>query len=309
MKIGAHMSIAGWLHLAFERSAEIGATSLQIFSKSPRGRSMPEYTDEQFELAREYRKKYKQEWWIIHANYLANLSRPQAECQKDIASIIHDFHVWTEIWFEWINVHIWKQKWFENKDDAFGNMKKNVEYILAECKKKKYTPKFLFEITAGQGSELWTTIEEIWYFYQNYLKDLPIAFCFDTAHARWAWNDLSKWNEVIKKRDKEIGIDKLFAFHLNDSKAALWSHLDRHAPLGRWAIGWESLVPIIQRAAKHHKPIYLETTEPERRPEEINYIKDIIAGDTKEVEKLHKTEYKTELLKKFQAWWDQSLFW
>jgi deoxyribonuclease-4 len=61
MKIGAHMSIAGGLHLAFERSAEIGATSLQIFSKSPRGRSMPEYTDEQFELAREYRKKYKQE--------------------------------------------------------------------------------------------------------------------------------------------------------------------------------------------------------------------------------------------------------
>jgi hypothetical protein len=62
-----------------------------------------------------------------------------------------------------------------------------------------------------------------------------------------------------------------------------------------------SLIPIIQRAAKHHKPIYLETTEPERRPEEINYIRDIIAGDTTAVEKLHKTEYKSELLKKFQA--------
>jgi len=61
MKIGAHMSIAGGLHLAFERSAAIGATSLQIFSKSPRGRSMPTYTPEQFELAREYRTKYKQE--------------------------------------------------------------------------------------------------------------------------------------------------------------------------------------------------------------------------------------------------------
>jgi deoxyribonuclease IV len=308
MKIGAHMSIAGGLHLAFERSAEIGATSLQIFSKSPRGWSMPAYTDEQFALAREYRVKYKQEWGIIHANYLANLSKPADECKPDIASIIHDFYVGTEIGFEWINVHIGKQKWFENKDDAFANMKKNVEYILDQCKQKWYTPKFLFEITAGQGSELGTTIEEIWYFYQHYLKDLPIAFCFDTAHARWAWNDLWDRDTVIKKRDKEIGIDKLFAFHLNDSKAALWSHLDRHAPLGRGAIWWMNLIPIIQRAAKHNKPIYLETTDNERRPEEIQYVRDIIAGKTWAVEKLHTSEYKTELLKKFQAGGDQSLF-
>lgn len=308
MKIWAHMSIAGGLHLAFERSAEIGATSLQIFSKSPRGWSIPNYTDEQFALAREFRKQYKQEWGIIHANYLANLSKPADECKQDIASIIHDFFVGTETWFEWINVHIGKQKWFENKDDAFKNMTKNVEHILHKCEKKKYTPQFLFEITAGQWSELWTTIQEIWYFYKNFLKDLPIAFCFDTAHAWGAGNDLAKRGDVISQWDDNIWIDKLFAFHLNDSKAALWSHLDRHAPLGRWAIWWMNLIPIIQRAAKHHKPIYLETTEPERRPQEIQYIKQIISGDTWAVMDLHKIEYKTELLKKFQAGGDQSLF-
>ncbi len=269
---------------------------------------MPEYTNEQFALAREYREKYKQEGGIIHANYLANLSKPKAECQKDLASIIHDFYVWTETWFEWINVHIGKQKWFDNKDDAFRNMTHNVEYILGECNKKWYTPKFLFEITAGQGSELWTTIEEIWYFYKNFLKDLPIAFCFDTAHAWGAGNDLAKRDDVIWKRDDQIGIDQLFAFHLNDAKVALGSHLDRHAPLGRWAIWWQNLIPIIERAAKHNKWIYLETTEPDRRPEEIRYIRQIIAGDTWAVMHLHKTEYQSELLKKFQAWWDQSLF-
>ena len=82
-------------------------------------------------------------------------------------------------------------------------MTKNVEYILEQTKKHGYTPKFLFEITAGQGSELGTTIEEIGYFYQNFLKDLPIAFCFDTAHARGAGNDLSKWDDVIGKWDIE----------------------------------------------------------------------------------------------------------
>lgn len=308
MKIWAHMSIAGGLHLAFERSAEIWWTSLQIFSKSPRGWSIPQYTDEQFALAREYRKKYKQEWWIIHANYLANLSKPFDQCQPDIKSIIHDFYVWTQIWFEGINIHIGRQKWFDNRDEAFANMRKNVQYILEECKKNHYTPKFLFEITAGQWSELGTTIDEIGYFYKNFLYDLPIAFCFDTAHARGAGNDLAKRDDVINQWEEKIWIDKLFAFHLNDSKAALWSHLDRHAPLGRGAIWWMSLIPIIQRAAKHHKPIYLETTEPERRPEEIHHIQQIIAGDTWAVMDLHKVEFKTELLKKFQAGGEQSLF-
>ncbi len=307
-KIWAHMSIAWWLHLAFERSAEIGANSLQIFAKSPRGWSLPAYSDEQFDLARQYRAKYQQVWGIIHANYLANLSKPADECKPDITSIIHDFYVGTETGFDGINVHIGKQKWFVNKDDAFTTMTKNVEHILHECAKKKYTPKFLFEITAGQGSELWTTIEEIGYFYTNFLKDLPIAFCFDTAHAWGAWNDLSKRNEVIDRWEDKIWLSKLFAFHLNDSKAALWSHLDRHAPLGKGAIWWMNLIPIIQWASKHDKPIYLETTEPERWPEEINYIKDIIAGDTWAVENLHKIDYKTELLKKFQAGGEQSLF-
>lgn len=308
MKIGAHTSIAWGLHLAFERAAQIGANSLQIFAKSPRGRSIPSYTDENFALAREYRAKYNQEWGIIHANYLANLSKEKADCEKDIASILNDFLVGHETGFEGINVHIGKQKWFLNKDDAFANMARNVEYILEQNKKHGYSPKFLFEITAWQGSELGTTIEEIWYFYQNYLKELPIAFCFDTAHARWAGNDLNKWGDVIGKWDDEIGVDKLFAFHLNDAKVALGSHLDRHAPLGRGAIGWPALIPIIQWAAKHDRAIYLETTEPERRPEEIQYIKQIITGDTTIVDELHKAEFQSELLKKFQADGAQSLF-
>jgi deoxyribonuclease-4 len=302
------MSIAGGLYLAFERSAAIWASSLQIFSKSPRGWSLPKYTQEDFELARDAREKYDQKWGIIHANYLANLSKIADECQPDIASILHDFMVWTEIWFEWINIHIGKQKWFIHKDDAFKNMTKNVEYILGACAKNNYTPRFLFEITAWQWSELGTTIDEIGYFYQNYLKDLPVSFCFDTAHAWWAGNDLSHWDDVIDAWDNKIGIDRLFAFHLNDSKAALGSHLDRHAPLWRWAIWWLNLIPIIQRAWKHHKPIYLETTEPERWPEEIQYIKQILAGDTWAVLDLHKVEYKTELLKKFQVGGEQSLF-
>lgn len=63
-------------------------------------------------------------------------------------------------------------------------MAKNVEFIISQNSKLGYTPKFLFEITAGQGSELGYLVEDLGKFYQGYLKDLPLAFCFDTAHAR-----------------------------------------------------------------------------------------------------------------------------
>lgn len=308
MHIWAHMSIAGGLHLAFERSAQIGGSSLQVFSKSPRWWSLPSYTEEDFAVAREFRGRYKQQGWLIHSNYLANLSKPAEECQNDIKSILHDFYVGEQTGFEAINIHIGKQKWFDTRDAAFKNMTKNAEYILEQNKKHWYKPLFLFEITAWQGSELWTTIEELGYFYKNYLHDLPIKFCFDTAHAWWAGNDLSDWNRIIWQWDDQIGIDNLYAFHLNDAKVALWSHLDRHAPLGRWAIGRENLVPIIQRAGKYAKWLYIETTDPSLWPEEIQHVRDIIAGNTKQVEELHTKHYQTELLKKFQQGGAQSLF-
>lgn len=75
--------------------------------------------------------------------------------------------------------------------------------------------------------------------------------------------------------DKAIGLDKLYSFHINDSKAALGSRLDRHAPLGRGAIGLKALAPLIQWAAAHDKPLFLETTEPDLWPTEIGYIKQI----------------------------------
>lgn len=112
-------------------------------------------------------------------------------------------------------------------------MQRNVQIILQHNADKGYTPQFLFEITAGQGSELGTTIEEIGYFYQNYLRDLPVKFCFDTAHAWGAGNDLANRDDLLTMRDKHIGLDNLYCFHLNDAKVARGSHLDRHAPLGK----------------------------------------------------------------------------
>lgn len=307
LRVGAHTSIAWWIHLAFERSAEIGGNTLQIFAKSPRGWSIPAYKEADYALAREYREKYKQVWGLIHANYLANLSKPFEECQNDIKSILHDFEVSHYTGFEAINVHVGKWKWFDNLNDAYNNMAKNVEYIVKQNAIHGYSPKFLFEITAWQGSELGYLVQDLAIFYKEYLKDLPIAFCFDTAHAWGGWNDLTHRNDLIDIWATSIGIDKLYSFHLNDSKALLGSHLDRHAPLGRGAIGMSAIATIVQWAVAHEKPIFLETSEPDLWPEEIELIKKIATNDLTWIDEFHKKHSNTHLLKKFQ--WDQaSLF-
>lgn len=108
LRVGAHVSVAGGLHLAFERSHAIGANTLQIFAKSPRGWAIPQYTEEQYALAREYREKYSQIGGLIHSNYMANLSKPFAECQIDIKSILHDFEVAHHTGFEAVNIHVGK---------------------------------------------------------------------------------------------------------------------------------------------------------------------------------------------------------
>lgn len=308
LRVGAHTSIAGWLYNAFERSSEIGGNTLQIFSKSPRGWSIPKYTDEDYKKAKEYRKKYDQHWGLIHASYLANLSKNFDDCQSDINSIVHDFTVAHHTWFEAVNIHVGKGKGFANIADAYTNMTKNTEYILAQNEKNGSKVQFLFEITAWQGSELGYFLDDLGAFYQEYLKDLPIAFCFDTAHAWWGGNDLRKRNDLIDQWDSLIGIDKLHAFHLNDSKAALGSHLDRHAPLGRWAIWMPALAEIISWAASHDKPIFLETTDPALWPEEIQLIKKIADGDTDRIQWFHEEHSGTHMLKKFQWAEQETLF-
>lgn len=303
------MSIAWWLYNAFERSQAIGGNTLQIFSKSPRGWSLPKYTEQDYAKALEYRKNYEQEWGLIHASYLANLSKNFEDCQSDINSILHDFAVAHHTWFEAVNIHVGKWKGFDNIADAYTNMTKNTEYILTQNEKNWYNNvQFLFEITAWQGSELGYFLDDLGAFYQEYLKDLPVAFCFDTAHAWWGGNDLRKRNDIISQWDALIGIDKLHAFHLNDSKAALGSRLDRHAPLGRWAIGLPALAEIVIWAAEHDKPIFLETTDPTLRPEEIQAIRKIAAGDTDWIDWFHSEHSGTHMLKKFQWAEQETLF-
>jgi endonuclease IV len=127
-----------------------------------------------------------------------------------------------------------------------------------------------------------------------------VKFCIDTAHCRWAGQDFSDFDAFMNEWNDKIGEDKLYSFHLNDAKVPFWAHLDRHAPLGRGLVWFPNLVGVIQYAAKTDRHIYIETTKPELRPEEIQLVHSIAAGKTDRIADFEKKFFRTEVLKKFQ---------
>ena len=180
------------------------------------------------------------------------------------------------------------------------NMVQNVEAILKEVKNNGYDDvQFLFENTAGQGSEIGSTLEELSYFRTNYLHDLPVKFCLDTAHCRGGGIDLHKRGQFVTEFAEQVGLEQLYSIHLNDAKVPLWAHLDRHASLGYGFIGWPVLVPIIQWAATNDRHLYIETPKDELRSQEIDRVRQIAEGDVEWVQAVHEANYCSDSLKKF----------
>jgi len=300
LRIWTHTSIAKWPQLAFERSAEVGGNTLQVFAKSPRGWQIPHYTKEQLDEGMVLRKKYWQVGGIIHSNYLANLSKPVSEIRYETDSIVHDFMLAHMHGYDGVNVHVGKSIGRTSIDEAMKNMVINLEKILKQVKDKWYDDvQFLFENTAGQWSEIGSNLEELSYFWNTYLKDLPIKFCIDTAHCQWGGIDVNKRDEFVEEFDKKLWIDKLYSIHLNDAKVPLWAKRDRHASLGTGFIGRPGLSKVITRAAKNDRAMYIETPDPEIRSEEITKVKKIVAWDTDRITKEHKKMFKSQALKKF----------
>lgn len=306
--IWAHMSIAWWIWNSYKRSHDIWWNAFQIFSKSPRWWNFvnDSISDDIVNECKGNSKDFNQQWSIIHSVYLVNLAKPNYESEKDINSVIDDFKIANKLWINWVNVHLWKY-WDQTKEQAMNNMTENLKIILDNV--KQYWIKFVFENTAWQWTEIWRKFSELWEFIRllekSLWKDLiseNIRVCFDTAHAWWAWYDLNNFDRVLAEFDSEIWLDKLFCFHLNDSKAILGSKLDRHASFWRWFIWVSPLLKVVDFAYKNNIPLILETPEPDLRSDEINMIKWFLDWTYKEsfFVEFNNKHFKTQYLNKFK---------
>ena len=258
MLIGAHVSTAGGLVRALERAEERGAESMQVFNQSPRAWRPTNYSEDDFAAFRERLAQSPVQSVYIHAVYLINVASDDPEvCRKSLTSLTHALSVGDGIGASGVVMHPGS-----GKGQAPGpTFKRLGKAIKAALKETGPTP-LLFENTAGAGFTIGRTFEELARVIDVSGAHERLGVCLDSCHllaSGYEVRNRAAFKEVVDRYDEVVGLDRLRALHLNDSKTALGSNVDRHATLGDGEIGEDGLRVFLSEQRFKGLPVLLET--------------------------------------------------
>ncbi len=232
--LGAHCSIAGGFHNALEITHKLNANCLQIFVRNQRQWRAPAITEEQLEYWNATKRKFEKEisHIIAHASYLINLASDNSETRKrSIKSLHEELQRARKLGISRYVLHPGNHKG--------QGLPKGIELIAKAL--DEILPEFsditiLLETTAGAGTSIGSTIEEIAEIISKSKYPERIGCCLDTCHLFVSGYDLStekKFDSFIKKLDNLLELRKIGCVHMNDSIGKFRSHLDRHWHIGK----------------------------------------------------------------------------
>ena len=235
--LGAHVSTAGGVATAPARGTEIGATAIQIFTKTPNQWREPKLGKED---VADFRKELERSGIVTvvsHDSYLINLASPVPALRaRSIISFKGEIARCDALGVPHVVTHPGNYM-----DDREGGIRRNAA-AYEECLAAVSGPRILIETTAGSGTALGATFEELAELRERVRPELRerIAFCADTCHLYAAGYDLVEdWDGVWRAWDEAIGLEHLACLHLNDSKTPLGSRRDRHELIGEGTLGPE----------------------------------------------------------------------
>ncbi len=296
MLFGAHVSMAGGFSLAPQRAAELGCEVFQMFSRSPRGGNPPPITKA---VAAEFRgacQQYQQERVYIHTPYFINLASKNTSVRKNSISMIRaELERGTMLGARAIMTHLGSARDYipsavlnllkrkkiltpverELFDTGkIAGLKAVIAGLQESLKGYRGSCQFLMEISAGAGANIGGTFEDL----AAILNELSSSagICLDTQHAFAAGYDLrtpGKINDVVKRFDDLIGLDRLVVSHCNDSKKELGSGVDRHEHLGNGLLGKDAFKAIVQNPKLKHIDLICETPTEEGMRRDIVLLK------------------------------------
>jgi deoxyribonuclease-4 len=260
--IGAHMSISGGLHLAFERGMAVGCTALQIFTKNAsqwRGKPISPAEAETFRAA------WRQSGIgpvIAHDSYLINLAAPQEEMwRRSIAAFLDEMERCALLGVPALVMHPGAHLG-AGEEAGIGRLAEAFRLVFAEAPAGVTV---LLENTAGQGSYLGHRFEHL----AEVMARVPqgrFGVCLDTCHAFAAGFDLTSaegYEAMLAGFDRLIGLPRIAAFHLNDARKGLGSRVDRHEHIGQGEIGREAFGRLLRDERFAAVPKILETPKGE----------------------------------------------
>jgi len=236
--LGAHVSTQGGVAEAPARGNAIGATAIQVFTKTPNQWREPKVNDADVAAFRASLAGSGIRAVVSHDSYLINLASPdEALRERSVAAFTGELVRCRVLGIPWVVSH--PGNYIDDRADGLARNARGYAQSLAAVPGEVG---LLIEGTAGAGTALGSTFEEL-----RALRDaLPdgvrarVGFCLDTAHLHAAGYDVATaLEEVWERFDREIGLAHLKCLHLNDSKGAPGSHLDRHQWIGEGTIGPE----------------------------------------------------------------------
>jgi len=257
--LGAHESVSGGLYRAFARIHSVGGTSLQIFSRNQRQWNPPELSSKEIEEFRGEWRNCPDMEVASHASYLINLASAKDELwHKSINAFVMELERCHQLGIKKAVLHPGSHGG-AGVEEGIARCVAGLDRAVAQARSETMV---LIETTAGQGTGLGSTFEEIAAILHQSQHGERLAACVDTCHIFAAGYDIRSpqaYSQTMTHFDDVVGIDRIAFFHLNDSKKDLGSKVDRHAHIGEGCIGESGFQALVNDARFAAHAMTLET--------------------------------------------------
>ena len=256
LTIGCHLSASkGYLNMG-QTALSIGANTFQFFTRNPRGGKAKDIDENDVKSFLEFMEENNFTKILAHAPYTLNACSADERTREFAHMTMAD----DLMRMEYTPNQMYN---FHPGSHVGQGIETGIELIakqLNEILKPEMTTYVLLETMAGKGSEVGSRFEELRAIIDRVELSERMGVCLDTCHVHDAGYDIvNNLDGVLEEFDRVIGLDRLKAIHINDSKNPFESHKDRHEKIGEGSIGLEAMIRIINHPSLCNLPFYLET--------------------------------------------------
>jgi len=281
--LGAHMSIAGGVSEALIRGRDTGCECVQIFTKSSRQWASKPYAKEDVETFKRVLGETGIKMVVAHDSYLLNLGAPDGNLRKrSVGGFVDELERCELLGVPFLIAHPGAHVG-SGEEAGIKTIAKSIDEAHKAC--AGFNAEIALEITAGQGSNLGYKFEQMGQIFDAVKENERLRLCFDTEHAFAAGYDLRTdegYERTFAELDEQVGLDRLVAFHVNDSLKPFHSRVDRHQHIGKGYLGLDPFRRLVNDPRFAGLPMCLET---EPGPD----MKDI-AADLRQLHQLLKSD-------------------
>ena len=259
MRFGFHISIADGFSKVLERAQVRACETIQFFSRNPRGWKYSPLNKKEVGLFRSSLPSSHLFPVFLHLPYLPNLASSKSKFYKrSVQSIATDLRRAEDLGADYLIIHI-GHRMESSEDQAIEAVSQGIDQAFEKVKNAVI---LLLENTAGQGTEIGCTFDQIKKIMDGVSDQERMGVCLDTAHSFEAGYDLSNKDGIertLEAFDQTLGLKRLHLLHLNDSKTPLGSKKDRHWHIGQGYIGREGFRCLVNHPLLNHLPGIMET--------------------------------------------------